>query len=86
MDLIGKFPTLVLTADEARDLTLAPFPSDAGTGATGPCGKHEGQLEKPRDSNESPSAEAHRVLYFALATAIEAGLVRTMEDQWERSG
>ena len=26
------------------------------------------------------SREAHRVLYFALATAIEAGPVRTMED------
>jgi hypothetical protein len=38
------------------------------------------QLEKPQESNESPSAEVHRVLYFALAIAIEAGLVRTMED------
>jgi hypothetical protein len=30
--------------------------------------------------NEPSSAEAHRVLYFALAAAIEAGLVKTMED------
>ena len=39
-----------------------------------------GLLEKPRQRNESDSAEAHRVLYFALTSALEAGLVRTMED------
>jgi len=38
------------------------------------------QLERPPQPNESASAEAHRVLYFGLAGAIEAGLVRTMED------
>ena len=40
-----------------------------------------GLLEKPRQRNESASDEAHRVLYFGRRTsAIEAGLVRTMED------
>jgi hypothetical protein len=38
------------------------------------------QLEKQQESNESPSAEVHRVLNFALATAIGAGLVPAMED------
>jgi hypothetical protein len=38
------------------------------------------QLQTPRQPNESSSAEAQRVLYFALASAIEGGLVRTMED------
>jgi hypothetical protein len=33
------------------------------------------QLERPPQPIESASAEAHRMLYFALAGAIEAGLV-----------
>jgi hypothetical protein len=37
------------------------------------------QLEGPKP-NESASSEAERVLYFALASAVKAGLVRTMED------
>ena len=37
------------------------------------------QLERPRP-NELASAEAERVLYFTLASAIKAGLIRTMED------
>jgi hypothetical protein len=37
------------------------------------------QLERLRP-NESASAEAERILYFSLASAIEAGLIRTMED------
>jgi hypothetical protein len=38
------------------------------------------RLQVPSQPKESSSAEAHRGLYFALASAIEAGLVRTMED------
>jgi hypothetical protein len=38
------------------------------------------QLEAAPTPSESPSAEAERVLYFALVGAIEAGLVRTAED------
>jgi hypothetical protein len=34
----------------------------------------------PSQPKESAGAETHRVLYFALARAIEAGFVRTMED------
>jgi hypothetical protein len=37
------------------------------------------QLERPRP-NESASAEAERILYFTLVSAVEAGLIRTMED------
>ena len=37
------------------------------------------QLKMAR-TPESPSAEAERLLYYALAGAIEAGLVRTAED------
>src|SRR5262249_17745735 len=36
--------------------------------------EHSGQ---PRDSS---SAEAERILYFTLMSAIDAGLLRTMED------
>jgi hypothetical protein len=38
------------------------------------------RLEDPQQPNESASAEAERVLQFAIAAALEAGLVRTMED------
>ena len=38
------------------------------------------QFERPQTSPETPSAEAKRLLYYALAGAIEAGLVRTAED------
>ncbi len=38
------------------------------------------QLEAPRQDPESASAEAERVLYFALVGALEAALVRAMED------
>jgi len=34
------------------------------------------QLESAPQPNESASAEAERLLYFALASAIEAGLIR----------
>ena len=37
------------------------------------------QLERPRP-HESANAEAERILYFTLVSAIEAGLIRTMED------
>jgi hypothetical protein len=37
-------------------------------------------LERPGESNESSSAEAERILYFTLISAIDAGLIRTMED------
>jgi DNA-binding NarL/FixJ family response regulator len=40
-------------------------------------GRH---FRHPGSQKESSSAEAQRVLYFALASAIEGGLVRTMED------
>jgi len=39
-----------------------------------------GSLEHPLKPDESSSAEAERILYFALMSAIEAGLIRTMED------
>ena len=35
-------------------------------------------LERP--TGESSSAEAERLLYFTLMSAIDAGLIRTMED------
>ena len=37
-------------------------------------------LEHPPKSGESSSAEAERILYFTLMSAIDAGLFRTMED------
>jgi hypothetical protein len=36
-------------------------------------------LERP-EPGESSSAEAERILYFTLMSAIEAGLIKTMED------
>ncbi len=38
------------------------------------------KLETPRARSESASAQAERLVYLALLGAIEAGLVRTMED------
>jgi hypothetical protein len=38
------------------------------------------ELEAPRARPESASAQAERMLYRTLLGAIEAGLVRTMED------
>ena len=38
------------------------------------------QLEASRTDPEPVSAQAERLLYFALVGAIEAGLVRTAED------
>jgi hypothetical protein len=38
------------------------------------------KLEVPGSPSESASAQAERMLYLALLGAIEAGLVRTMED------
>lgn len=38
------------------------------------------KLETPRAHPESASAQAERVLYVTLLGALEAGLVRTMED------
>jgi hypothetical protein len=37
-------------------------------------------LEHPGEAGESSSAEAERILYFTLMSAIDAGLIRTMED------
>ena len=37
-------------------------------------------LEHPPKSGESSSAEAERILYFTLMSAIDAGLIKTMED------
>jgi hypothetical protein len=37
-------------------------------------------LESPNEPSESSSAEAERILYFTLMSAIDAGLNRTMED------
>jgi len=37
-------------------------------------------LERPDKQVESSSAEAERILYFTLMSAIDAGLIRTMED------
>jgi hypothetical protein len=37
-------------------------------------------LERPGEAGESSSAEAERLLYFTLMSAIDAGLIRTMED------
>jgi hypothetical protein len=37
-------------------------------------------LEHPPKTGESSSAEAERILYFTLMSAIDAGLFRTMED------
>jgi hypothetical protein len=36
-------------------------------------------LERPGEHGESSSAEAERVLYFTLMSAVDAGLIRTME-------
>ena len=35
-------------------------------------------LERPSEPGESSSAEAERILYFTLMSAIEAGLIRTV--------
>ena len=37
-------------------------------------------LEHTPKAGESSSAEAERILYFTLMSAIDAGLIRTMED------
>ena len=37
-------------------------------------------LEHPPKPGESSGAEAERILYFTLMSAIDAGLIRTMED------
>jgi hypothetical protein len=37
-------------------------------------------LEHPPKTGESSSADAERLLYFTLMSAIDAGLIRTMED------
>jgi len=37
-------------------------------------------LEHPPKTSESTSAEAERILYFTLTSAIDAGLIKTMED------
>jgi len=37
-------------------------------------------LERPGEADESSSAEAERLLYFTLMSAIDDGLVRTLED------
>ena len=37
-------------------------------------------LERPGEPGESSSAEAERLLYFTLLSAIDAGLIRTMGD------
>ena len=37
-------------------------------------------LEHPSRRGESSSAEAERILYFILMSAIDAGLVKAMED------
>jgi hypothetical protein len=37
-------------------------------------------LEHPGETGESSGAEAERILYFTLMSAIDAGLIRTMED------
>jgi hypothetical protein len=37
-------------------------------------------LERPSKPGESSSAEAERILYFTLMSAIDAGLIRTMAD------
>jgi hypothetical protein len=44
------------------------------------CRKTLPKLELPRSRPESPSAHAERLLYLALLGALEAGLVKTMED------
>jgi len=37
-------------------------------------------LEHPPNTGESTSAEAERILYLTLMNAIDAGLIRTVED------
>ena len=37
-------------------------------------------LERPAQPNESSSAEAERILYYTLMSAIDAALIRAMED------
>jgi len=37
-------------------------------------------LSAPAKLVQSPSSEAERILYFTLMSAIDAGLIRTMED------
>ena len=37
-------------------------------------------LERPSEPNESSSAEAERILYYALMSALDAGLIKAMED------
>jgi len=37
-------------------------------------------LEHPPKSGESSSAEAERILYYTLMSAIDAELIKTMED------
>ena len=43
------------------------------------------KFERPPHPNESANAEAERVLYFALVSALETALVRAMEDTLRRT-
>jgi hypothetical protein len=40
-------------------------------------------LEHPPKLGESSSAEAERIVYFALMSAIDAGLIMAMEDAFQ---
>ena len=37
-------------------------------------------LERPSNASESSSAEAERILYYTLMSALDAGLIEAMED------
>ena len=39
-----------------------------------------GEAEHPPQAGESSSAEAERILYYTLMSALDAGLIRAMED------
>ena len=39
-----------------------------------------GKLEHPPNSGESSSAEAERILYYTLMSALDVGLIKALED------
>ena len=58
----------------------APWPSWSGSSRSCTSAGPSSRSSRRRPDPESVSAQAERLLYFALVGALEAGLVRTAED------
>ena len=66
---------------QAKSRPRRPTPSSSGSSCScTSAATWSPKLEAARTDPESMSAQAERLLYFALVGALEAGLVRTAED------